>query len=580
MAWTTLMKWYNSKHPQFPLGIHMMFIPSKDHPDIRNNPAAAQNISTLLDRQRIFLRDTDMVQCPHLAFPDADVPNGRTLRHELMDLTALTMGEEHLGAKLFHAINKKVDPKGNEVYQFTFHKSVARESLSVISGMGQFITKELKLDADFYCHPHLLKDEHDWDTKKRCVINPTTDYISNLTLLAGPGDDSSEYKDEYSLDTKGKRESRRITGQEDEETIKDLTTKKKAKHKRIVPADVKDDGSVQSEISELTKFSSSTKASRERKNLRHQIDEKDDMIAQLRAELARSKLTKSSPPGSSSSSENNSGECTSEPPKDGAEKPSKIENDDVFEDGWHFDDGLEVTDETTPGTEKNFKCDKEDDSKDYGDKVKVTQVNPPAKKKSKCQNGLLRVFRGSPQQIRDVAAYYKEQGAITIQTLPFKDGTITKVDLYKVVDMEKFKASQNSQSQSVKFSASTIVQEYDSSVGVLSEGRKSIRSNNDPTQPDDDEESSGSADSASGDESRSSGSSARSVSDSDSAVSDSSSGSSTTESLGKQAPPPPEEGSKRKRPTSVTQATLAQAKVIVEEATVEESAGDGPTTDV
>ena len=63
-----------------------------------------------------------------------------------MDLMALTMGEERLGAKLFHAITQKVDPKGSEVYQFNFHKTVERESLSIISEMGQFIKKELKLD--------------------------------------------------------------------------------------------------------------------------------------------------------------------------------------------------------------------------------------------------------------------------------------------------------------------------------------------------------------------------------------------------------------------------------------------------
>ena len=87
-AWNTLMDWYNSKKPKFPLGIQMMFIPSKNHPDIRNNPAAAQNISTLLDRQRIFLSDIEVVSCPHLAFLDAKTPRGRSLRQELMDLTA------------------------------------------------------------------------------------------------------------------------------------------------------------------------------------------------------------------------------------------------------------------------------------------------------------------------------------------------------------------------------------------------------------------------------------------------------------------------------------------------------------
>ena len=137
----------------------MMFIPSKDHPDIKNNPAAMQNISTLLDRQRIFLRDTEIVPCPYLAFTDTVVSKNRTLRHKLMDLTARTMGEEWLGAKLFHSITRKVDLKGEEIFQLTYHKSVAREALSIISGMGQFLKKELRLDADllFCLFPYCLR---------------------------------------------------------------------------------------------------------------------------------------------------------------------------------------------------------------------------------------------------------------------------------------------------------------------------------------------------------------------------------------------------------------------------------------
>ena len=73
IAWKLLMQWYNTKKPVFPLGIQMRFVPSKDHPDISNNPAAIQNISVLMERQRIFLEDTDSVQCVSLAMPDTHI---------------------------------------------------------------------------------------------------------------------------------------------------------------------------------------------------------------------------------------------------------------------------------------------------------------------------------------------------------------------------------------------------------------------------------------------------------------------------------------------------------------------------
>ena len=558
-AWNTLMDWYNSKKPKFPLGIQMMFIPSKNHPDIRNNPAAAQNISTLLDRQRIFLRDTEVVSCPHLAFPDAKTSRGRTLRQELMDLTARTMGDDHLGSKLFHSINKKVDMKGNELFQFTFHKSVARESLSVISGMGQFLAKELKLDAEFYCHPHLLKDGHKWDVKKRCVINPTTSYISNLAFLAGPGDDidGDEVNEEYSMDTKGRRESRRITGRDEEETVRDLTKKKKARDLRTIPKNVKDDSSTRSEISELTKFSSSTKASRERKNLRILLDEKDDKINRLLEELARQKLNNPTSTDNSSSSDNNSGESTAETPNETtAEIPIKSDTVQVPENGWNFDD-------------------------DYEDKneVEITKVAPPPQEKR--PDGLYRLFRGPPKQVQDVADYYKKRGEKTIQTLPFKDGTITKVNLYKVVDPQSFREAQGQ--LAVKFEDTAMVQEYDNTTGVLTRGRRqTVKSNSDRSHPEEGDEDSVASDSdrsnSSGTDSRASSSSSDSGSNSDSSLTSESS----PRDRSKRKSPRKEKKDKletRKRPTSVTQAMITQARQIADETNTEESVGDGPTSD-
>ena len=557
-AWNTLMTWYNSEKPTFPLGIPMMFIPSKDHPDIKNNPAATQNISTLLDRQRIFLRDTDIVTCPHLAFPDAKEPKGRTLRHELMDLTAVTMGNDNLGAKLFHSITRKVDPKGEETYQMTFHKSVAREALSIISGMGQFIKKELQLDAEYYCHPHLINDEHDWDKEKRCVINPTTTYISNLAILAGTDEQAPDKveKEEYSMDTKGRRESRRIKGQDGEETIQDITKKKKARQKSV-PGEVQDDKSMRSEMSDLTRYSSSTRASNERKQLRRQLDdqqeeldEKDNEIARLKAKLAQQSLEEGEV---LSNSDHNSGEDTAEsppiPPRISRQEKEKERYGD-----WNFDE-----------------IESDSQEKDMDVDIEVTGVRQTKKKKQR-SDGLIFVFRGPPKQVKAVAEYYTEQGETTVQTLPYRDGTTTKVDLYKVIDKQKFKNAQNSQSHSVKFAKVNTVQEYDTRSGKL---KREVQTVDTPSSPDMEDKSVSSSSSKSSTTSGNSHSDPPSESSSDRSSSESSSSSSNYE------PTPPRESKKssKKRATSISKETLNQAKDITNLVNDNESDGNGPNSD-
>ena len=77
-ACDTLFQLYNST-VQCPLGIQMHFVPSKDHPDVKNNPAAHQNLSILIDRQRIFLKTTQSLPCHALASPDQEISKGVTL---------------------------------------------------------------------------------------------------------------------------------------------------------------------------------------------------------------------------------------------------------------------------------------------------------------------------------------------------------------------------------------------------------------------------------------------------------------------------------------------------------------------
>ena len=460
-AWSQLFQWYNSKRPVFPLGIPMMFVPSKEHPDIKNNPAATQNISTLMDRQRIFLRDTETVQCPQLAFPGGIISGRRTLRHELMDLSATTMGEQYLGAKLFHAITKKVTLSGEDVYVFTYHKAVEREALSIVSGIGQFIKTELKLDPEEFCYPHLINDDHGWDTKTRCARNPVTDYLAKMNEGYLPEEEVSddEKDDHYSMDTKGKRESKRILGQADEETIKDLTKKKESKRKKI-PSEIADFKSVNSEMSGLSVYSSSTKASLHRKALRMEITDKDAEIEMLKEALKKQSLSN---PVTEEGTQKSTGEHTSEsPPGDGNSSSSN--------------EVVDVTpaipeDVITHGRSKNNQetvADNDNDVMYMGAKV------PEAIKDT--FDGLKWSFRGPPKQIEVVEAQYREKGIDTVQSKPYTQNNVTYIDLYQIVDREKFRRNfpGNMDVSSVRFSVEATVQTFNQESGELEDPEAAI----------------------------------------------------------------------------------------------------------
>ena len=286
-GWELLMKWYNSKKPNYPLNIPLMFVPSKDHPDIRNNPIAAQNVSTITDRQKIFLRDTETIQCTHLADPAAIIENtGISLRTQLSRVTA-TVSADYNGGNIFHAITKKCTPDGDVSFYITYHKCVEKEARSIIGAMGQFIQTELSLDPEDFCHAHLLDSSHRWDPVTRSATNDTTDYLSFLV------DSTQEYNeieetqeavkvhedDVFSMDTKGKRESKRVTQIDDAETVdKNLQGKKKKMRgrKKDVPAEIEESQSVVSNLTgDGTKYSSASQASAVRKELRATVDQQE-----------------------------------------------------------------------------------------------------------------------------------------------------------------------------------------------------------------------------------------------------------------------------------------------------------------
>ena len=299
---------YNKGKPP-PLQIPMKFIPTKDHPEVKNNAVALQNLSILIDRQRVFKTKTQFIVCQHLAFPDEKVESGKTLREVLMDLSPQTTSEEMKEARLFHAIVRQGSTTGTPLYYFLFHDAFALEASSIISNLGVFLRDELELDPEAYCYPSLINPTHKWDASTRTCITQTGTFMNDLVGetadLCINEEQSENVQEEMEMTSKEGREFRRTVGLDDTETITDLKTKRKPKSK--VPTQVTGDArSVRSELSGLTNHSPSTKASLQRKELRatvaQQKDEmatKDDEIEKLKAaleDLKRPSIRKHPPP--------------------------------------------------------------------------------------------------------------------------------------------------------------------------------------------------------------------------------------------------------------------------------------------
>ena len=492
-AWELLMEWYNTKMHGYPLGIPMRFVPSNDHPDIIHNPAAAQNISTLMERQRIFLMDMESIPCPSLAFPDERIGRGcRTLRHELMDITATTMGEEHLGAKLFHAISKKVAADGSTSFVFTYHKALEREAHSIISGLGPFIAKELKLDPDIFCYPHTISSSHDWDIKKRCVHNETTAYLADI---AG-GKDTDEEEDEengsgvYSMNSKHKRESRRIMGLNDEETVKDIT-KKKVKKKTPVPFEIQDDGSAASAMSALSVYSSSTAASNEQKTLwntitdqHEKMEEQESEIARLKALLAKQQIIHTKTPSQQDNPQDqkiNDG-LVGEKIPDGWEpeiaimdeedtvmninntKPMKrAESMSETESNQHLENTVDMS-KIPSDSEEEIELTEEDFYDKDGNEISYL------KEVSDEVDGLKFIARGAPAEIGILVEQYKKRKEQVFLSHPFQFENPNEewVELFKILDKDKLKQSYDisgskTKISSVRFNDQAHLQVYDPS---------------------------------------------------------------------------------------------------------------------
>ena len=205
------------------------------------------------------------------------------------------------GGLLFHALTTKTTHGGDQIHSFTFHRAFEKEARNIIGGMPQFIETELGEDPEMFCHVHLIEHSHAWNKRTRTVKNSTTDYLS---ALAGSEEISDIEDDEdYDMDSKAYRECCRLVGINKAETVVDMKTRRKAKKGTgKVPTQINDSGSLVSEMTGMTVYSSQTQASKHRKELRSKVNNqqialssKDNEIEKLRAQLA---LLSGNPPQS------------------------------------------------------------------------------------------------------------------------------------------------------------------------------------------------------------------------------------------------------------------------------------------
>ena len=465
-AWSLMTQWYNSDKPVYPLGIQLIFVPGYNHPHVHNNPHAAKNISTLLERQKIFINDTASVPCPILAAPDESTKAtaNRTIRQLLMEVTAVTMGDDLLGAKLFHAISKKTAMDGTTCYHFTFHKVVEREAKSVVSGLAQFIKKELRINPDPYCFAHMYDTSQKWNKKTRCLTNETTNFLDKIAGISLEQDDEIQEGGEiFTMDAKQKRESRRILGLKDDETVTDLTKKKKKDRES-------DEMSQVSEISGLTPYTSNTAASTERKNLRRQVDDKQIELEEKEAEIARLKAAlmdgKTLTQGNTVSPGNLSGEDTAEsPPQQEGWEPDPDYNTppktvDVHQGNTNTQSVVDLTKEMDDESEESARYSCKEDYYDEEDR-QIPYFGADFK------DGLRFIYRGSIEEIIEVRKEYTDSTLYESSPFYFKGDPDEKwVELFQVVDEEKFEQWYNtgdvkSTDTCVRFSDNVKVQEVD-----------------------------------------------------------------------------------------------------------------------
>ena len=187
---------------------------------------------------------------------------------------------------------RNINRAGVQEYYFSYNKAVAKEAGSVVSGICEFIRDELQIEPEICCHAHQIRDDHKWDPITRTASNPDTEAL--LDLIEGSKDLARrhEHKEKESMinenkemdeDSKIVRERQRSMGITDGgETVENMTRPKKYNHKRIPHEVGSEHQSITSGISGITEYTSTSKASQERKSLRRNLQQAEANAQKLK----------------------------------------------------------------------------------------------------------------------------------------------------------------------------------------------------------------------------------------------------------------------------------------------------------
>ena len=264
----------------------------KDHPEFQGNPNVVNNISVLMKRQLVFQNNSTQLATCKIRDVDAQISGTKTLRMYLMALRPKCSGPDLRKGSLFHSISRNINRAGVQEFYFTYNKAVAKEAGSVVSGICEFIRDELQIEPEICCHAHQIRDDHKWDPITRTASNPDTEALQDL--IEGSKDlarrheqteKESMISENKEMDEESKivRERQRSMGITDGgETIESMTKPKKYNHKRIPHEVGSEHQSITSGISGITEYTSTSKASQERKSLRRNLQQAEANTQKLK----------------------------------------------------------------------------------------------------------------------------------------------------------------------------------------------------------------------------------------------------------------------------------------------------------
>ena len=228
-AWAFLQCTYSKNVSNYPLGIKMSFVGTKDHPGYKNDFMAKQNIGILMKHQQIFAESILSVSTHVLINVDMSYEGTQTLRHRLMELSPKTLDPHYTHAKLFHFINHSISRAGTPSYYFAFHHSVAKEQVSnIVLSIYEMIQDDLHIKPEIYCFASNIKEDYTWDPETRTSSNPLVDVLTFVLedsadlkateTVEGNGNDNEEFE----LSSKAKQERDRVMGMDGTNMVEDI----------------------------------------------------------------------------------------------------------------------------------------------------------------------------------------------------------------------------------------------------------------------------------------------------------------------------------------------------------------------